>query len=149
MSGQYKSEYTAPIVGSSSCSYNTLGHYYGANSTMAALKPSATKNTYITPAYAAIGYDALTHGNSGGCGSHFNIHNAYPGSDKCQTTYSTRMCSNAGDNGSNGGGNGGGKGLGWTCQRGSGVITPHCTRTGHLGAQGVFGSSYQCQQSCK
>ena len=90
MSAQYRSEYTAPMVGSSSCSYNTLGHYYGGNSTMAGLNPRTTKHVMVTPDYAAIGYDALTHGKKKGCGSHFNIKNAYPGG--CPTTYTNRLC---------------------------------------------------------
>ena len=91
MSAQYRSEYTAPMVGSSSCSYNTLDNYYGSNSTMAALKPSTTRKVYVTPNYASISHDALTHGNKGGCGGHFSITNAYSAHRPC-TTYTHRLC---------------------------------------------------------
>jgi hypothetical protein len=87
-----KSEYTKSMVSGSSCSYNTLGHYYGGNSTMAPLPARVTKNVYVTPDYSAIGYNALTHGQKGGCGSHFNIQNAYPGNGNCSTSYTTRLC---------------------------------------------------------
>lgn len=92
---QYKSEYSRPSVAcDSGCGYNSLGCYYGERSVMPALRAGTTKNVFVVPQYSAIGYDALTHGQSGSCQQYFNIMSAY-GKDagSCQTRYSTRLCS--------------------------------------------------------
>ena len=53
-----------------------------------------TAGQYVVPGYAAIGYDALTHGNAGGgCNNYFNIEQAYgAGAGSCSTSYSARAC---------------------------------------------------------
>ena len=52
-----------------------------------------TAGQYVVPGYAAIGYDALTHGNAGGCNNYFNIEQAYgAGAGSCSTSYSVRAC---------------------------------------------------------
>ena len=60
-----------------------------------------TAGQYIVPGYAAIGYDALTHGNAGGgCNNYFNIEQAYgAGAGSCSTSYSARACGGCGQAG--------------------------------------------------
>ena len=76
-----------------SCSYNTLRTYNGCSSTMPKLNPGQASGVYLTPNYSSIGYDALTHGGSGGCGSYFDIKAAYgKGAGSCKTSYTQRLC---------------------------------------------------------
>jgi len=142
MSAQYKSEYTQPTVGGPGCGYTSLGCYLGSNPTMPALKPGTTSGVYVTPDYAAIGYNALTHGQAGSCGGYFNIQGAYgAGAGNCSTSYTTRLC-NAGCGG------GGFPTQGWKCDTSQ---TPAKCVGGQFpsGTQGVFKTSYQCQANCK
>ncbi len=93
MSAQYRGEYTSPTVASSGCSYNTLCNYYGANPVMAPVPAGTVAGISVTPNYAAIGYDALTHGRSPSCQQYFNIQDAYgAGAGSCSTIYTTRLC---------------------------------------------------------
>lgn len=69
-------------------SYATLGCYYGAGSTMPALKANQVNNVQIVPTWGGISYDALTHGADYN-GTYFNITNAY-GADN--TSYVQRLC---------------------------------------------------------
>lgn len=88
---QYNSEYSGPAVAGSGCSYAKLGCYYGGNGTMAPARPTA--GIYVTPNYASIGYDALTHGASGSCNRYFSITDAYgKNAGNCNTTFTQRMC---------------------------------------------------------
>lgn len=137
MSAQYNSEYTKATVASSKCQYASLGCYYGPNSTSTALRPGTVSGKMVVPGYGAIGYNALTHGKVGCCGSHFNIQDAYGSS--CSANYTTKLCGGCG-----GGGGGGGKGQGWKCD----TSTGRCMNA-PLGAQGVFGNAWDCQGKCK
>ena len=101
---------------------------------MTQLRPGTTSGVFLTPDYAGIGYDALTHGVSGGCQQYFNIGDAYgSGAGNCMTSYTSRACG-----GCNGGG---GSGQGWKCNSSKG----RCENNGHPGAPGVFQTAYQCQ----
>ena len=130
----YGKEYMGSTVGSRSCSYQTLAGNCG-NNTMAALAPGTTSGTFIVPSYGAIGYDTLNHGRKvPGCGTYFNIMDAYgAGAANCQTSYTTRLC---------GGGNcgGGGSGTAYKCVSGS------CQQA-HPGTQGAMKLA-DCQKYC-
>lgn len=95
MSAQYRSEFSKPTVGGSSCEYNTLGNYYGGGGTMAAPLASTLSGVFVTPDYSAPGYNTLLHDQSvPSCGGYFNIQSAYgAGADCCNTSFTTRMCS--------------------------------------------------------
>ena len=137
MSAQYGSEYTKPAVMGAACNYNTLGHYYGPNSTMPPLKPGQTRGAFITPNYSAIGYDALTHG-SDCCGFGYpSIQNAYgKNSGNCNTTYSTRLCG-----GLLGGGNN------WACDNVNGTNKCVKVHPGTFHAGGTFRSKKECMNA--
>lgn len=92
-----RSEYTNSAVSSNNCSYNSLGHYSGANSTMAPVRTGSTQRFYLTPNYNSIGYDSLTHGDdSNGCQSYPTISQAYgSGAGSCNPTYTKRLCGGA------------------------------------------------------
>lgn len=128
----------------SACSYNKLGNYLGPNSMVAPPRAGQTSGTYLTPNYAPIGYDALTHGRSGSCMSYFNINDAYgSGAGSCNPSYTTRLCG--------GGGGNVGTGMDWVCtdpKPGGGT----CVGV-NKGAQrppgNVYPTSYQCQAGCK
>lgn len=92
------SEYSGGSVQTSGCSHNTLCNYYGSRSTMAPVRAGAVQAAYLTPDYAAISYDALTHGNkSPGCVPYFNIKQAYgANAGSCNTGYTARLCKNSG-----------------------------------------------------
>lgn len=137
---QYNSEYSKPMVKGSACNYNQLGNYLGANNMMAPAVAGQISGVYLTPNYAPIGYDALTHGSSGNCSSHFSITDAYgSGAGLCNTSYATRLC---------GGCNGGGGALGgnaWRCAPnapGGGRCIP-----AQAGTPG--GPTYSTQESCQ
>uniref|UniRef100_A0A6C0JMP9 Uncharacterized protein n=1 Tax=viral metagenome TaxID=1070528 RepID=A0A6C0JMP9_9ZZZZ len=154
---QYKSEYTNSMVGSPGCAYKTscssggpiMTHLSGdpimthlsGDPTMTHLRrPGTTSGVFLTPDYAGIGYDALTHGVSSGCQQYFNIQDAYgSGAGNCMTSYTSRAC---------GGCNGGavGKGMDWVCSTGKCVGV-------HKGAQrppgDVYRTKHQCQSNCK
>lgn len=136
MSAQYKSEYSKPTVASSKCAYASLGCYYGPNSTMPALRPGTTSGAMVVPTYGAIGYNALTHGVAPGCGTYFNITDAY-GADasSCSTSYATRLCGGCDTVGSE---------KGWVCDAKNG----NCTMSGQKGVRGVFNSAFECQEYC-
>ena len=92
-----QTEYTKPTVGGPACEYTRLNCYLSSNSTMAPMRRGTTSGVYLTPNYRAIGYDALTHGQAGGCGGHFSITSAYgPGAGSCKTTYTKRLCGGCG-----------------------------------------------------
>lgn len=148
MSGRYKNEYTAPTVMSNGGCYTNLSCYNGLNATMPPLRAGTTSGLFVTPDYTAIGYDTLTHGESGGgCQQYFNINDAYgSGSNSCATSYTTRLCSS-------GCGGGSGKKLDWYCAGkpgGKPSCVPHHSGSrvpdGALGKP--FPTSYQCQASC-
>lgn len=86
-------EYSGSSVGCNSC-YANLGCYYGPGSAVAKVASGTTSGVYLTPDYAAPGYDTLTHGDTvPGCSSYFNIVNAYgAGAANCSTSYTTRLC---------------------------------------------------------
>jgi len=141
---QYKSEYTNSAVGCAGCAYKTSCS--SGSTTMTQLRPGTTSGVFITPNYGGIGYDALTHGVTGGCQQYFNIQDAYgSGAGNCKTSYTSRAC---------GGCNGDppvGKGVDWVCttsQLGGGK----CVGV-HKGAQrppgAVYPTSYQCHANCK
>ena len=138
---QYNSEYSQSTVGSPACNYSTLKCYLGSNPTMASLKPTSSAGVYVTPNYASIGYDALTHGVGPSCKSYFNIQDAYgPGADSCMTSYTTRLCGS-------GCGGGGGKGTEWVCRDDDNTCVG--VHKGTLYPPGkVFDTSYQCQAGC-
>ena len=102
----YGQNYLGSTVGGRNCSYAALG-CYNPNNMMAKVQPGTTAGVFITPNYGAIGYDTLLHGKRiPGCGSYFNIVDAYgKGAATCSTSYTTRMCG--------GGCGGGGKGKGY------------------------------------
>ena len=141
---QYKSEYTNSAVGCSGCAYNTSCS--SGSRTMTQLRPGTTSGVFITPDYGGIGYDALTHGVTGGCQKYFNIQDAYgSGAGNCKTSYTSRACGGCNDH------PGGGKGMDWVCttsQLGGGK----CVGV-HKGARkppgAVYPTSYQCQANCK
>jgi hypothetical protein len=118
--------------------FSTLGCYYGAGSTMPALKANQVNNVQIVPQWGGPGYDALTHGVN--CdGGYFNITNAYgAGAATCSTSYAQRLC---------GGCNTAGGGTGWSCQAGFNGKKA-CVPGGRLGTRGVFGSPKECQKNC-
>ena len=99
----YNNEYRNAMAGGNGCSYKSLGNYSGCNSTMAPIRAGAGANAMVVPTYGAIGYAALTHGNSAGsCGGHFNIQSAYgAGAGNCSTAYTTRLCGGCGNKGGN------------------------------------------------
>jgi hypothetical protein len=138
---QYNSEYSQSTVGSPACNYSTLKCYLGSNPTMASLKPTSSAGVYVTPNYASIGYDALTHGVGPSCKSYFNIQDAYgPGADSCMTSYTTRLCGS-------GCGGGVGKGTEWVCKDDDNTCVG--VHKGTLYPPGkVFDTSYQCQAGC-
>lgn len=145
---QYGSEYSGAMVKGAGCDYNHLGNYLGSNNMMAPATAGQISGVYIVPQYGAIGYDALTHGDSNNCGSHFTITDAYgAGAGMCNTSYTTRLCGGCG-----GGGGGPGQGLqGWTCDTSSG--SPKCTAV-HKGTRAPLGkklypNAFQCQAGCK
>jgi len=88
------SEYANASVGSSPCTYNTLGNY----SAKAGMGPAVAKGTVvgrqIIPQYGAIGYKTLLHGDgTPSCNGYFNIQSAYgSGSGNCSTSYVSRVC---------------------------------------------------------
>ena len=132
-------EYTGSIAQGMK-TYATLGRYYGAGSTMPALKANQVNQVQVVPMWGGISYDALTHGVD--CnGKYFNITNAYgAGANTCSTSYTQRLCDGC---------NQPGQGLGWRCHAGKPGGKGKCLKDGHLGAQGVFGSAYECQKNCK
>ena len=86
----YKELYNS-AVSSNATSYNTACNYYGSGTNMTTLRPTTTVGVMVVPDYAQIGYDALTHGQTGGGNTYFNIEQAY-GPSACNTNYSTRLC---------------------------------------------------------
>jgi len=90
----------------SSCNYASLSRYnaqYGgvvSGPDMMAPPSTYPPNTgvrpgsYIVPAYSAIGYSALQHGQSmPSCNGYFNITSAYgPNAGSCQTQYMNSTC---------------------------------------------------------
>ena len=133
-------EYTGSIAQGMK-TYATLGCYYGAGSTMPALKANQVNQVQVVPMWGGISYDALQHGVE--CnGKYFNITNAYgAGASTCSTSYAQRLCSGCNDKP--------GQGMGWRCHPGKPGGKGKCLKDGHLGAQGVFKSAYQCQENCK
>lgn len=92
MSSQYN-EYSKPAVAGSSCSYGSLGYYYGPRSTARDIRHGTVSGVMVVPTYDAIGYDALTHGVTQSCGGYFNIIDAYgPEAANCNPSYSIRRC---------------------------------------------------------
>jgi hypothetical protein len=90
-----RSEYTNSTVSSNNCSYNSLGRYSGAKTTMATVKAGSTQGFYLTPNYSSIGYNSLTHvDDSNGSQSYPTISQAY-GDGSCNTTYTKRSCGGA------------------------------------------------------
>ena len=90
---QSKFEYSKPSVHNSSYTYNTLGRYKGANSTMPPLKSGVTSGVFVTPNWGAPGYDSLNHSVVGGYRPYFTVTDAYgKGSGSCNTNYTTRLC---------------------------------------------------------
>jgi hypothetical protein len=136
MSAQYRSEYSKPSVNGNACTYNSLGCYLGQNSTMPAVKAGQTSGVYLTPNYSAIGYNALTHGESPGCQSYFSITDAYgKGAGSCNTSYTRRLCGGCGDLG----------GDAWRCAPnaiGGGKCIP-----AQAGTRG--GPTYKSQDACQ
>jgi hypothetical protein len=88
------SEYANSSVGSSPCTYNTLGKYNTKNGMGPAVAQGTVVGRQIVPQYGAIGYKTLLHGgDTPGCSGYFNIQNAYgSGSDNCSTSYVSRIC---------------------------------------------------------
>ena len=82
------------------CSYTQAASQCANQGTLKTLRSNMagtavpTAGQYVVPGYAAIGYDALTHGNGGGgCNNYFNIEQAYgAGAGSCSTSYSARAC---------------------------------------------------------
>lgn len=132
---------TNEYTGNQCCnSYAKLGCYYGAGSTMPALKPKQVNLVNVVPDWGGISYDALQHGVD--CNdTYFSLANAYPGAATCSTSYIQRPCGGCNDNP--------GQGMGWRCHPGKPGGKGKCLQDGHLGAQGVFKSAYQCQENCK
>ena len=83
---QYRSEHSSSGKYNA---YNSLGCYYGQNSTMAPSAPPL--NSMVVPNWGSIGYDTLNRGGVGNFKSYFNINDAY--GPACNTTYSDRACS--------------------------------------------------------
>lgn len=163
---QYKSEYTNSAVGSPGCAYKTgcgrtMTHLFNPYPTdgllphthththLSNLTPTRLRNetgVFLTPDYAGIGYDALTHGVSGGCQQYFNIQDAYGyGAGKCKTSYTSRACGCDDYNGV-------GKGMDWVCTGSKLLGGGKCVGV-HKGAQrppgAVYPTSYECQANCK
>lgn len=143
---QYKSEYTNSAVGSPGCAYQTNRCSNG-NSTMPPLRPGTTSGVFLTPDYAGIGYNALTHGVAGGCQQYFNIQDAYgAGAGNCNTTYTSRLCGGCG-------GGEVGQGMDWVCTTNSKLLGGGKCVGVHKGAQRppgqVYNTYYECQAKCK
>ena len=87
-------EYTNPMSKGPACGYASLCNY-NSNGQMAPLPANArnVSGKYIVPAWNAIGYSALTHGNSASCGGYFGIEAAYgKNAGNCSTNYVTSLC---------------------------------------------------------
>jgi len=79
-----------PCQSCDSCGYGSLGDY---SNTMAGCDAGAVSGVMIIPQYAAIGYDALQHGDPCACGSYPSILDAYgAGAGSCNQVYSTTVC---------------------------------------------------------
>ena len=123
--------------------FSTLGCYYGAGSTMPALKANQVNNVSIVPQWGGMSYDALTHGVN--CdGGYFNITNAYgAGAATCITSYSQRLC---------GGCNTGGVGKkGWQCgvdKLGGKKQCKYVSHGTHNNSSPMYENSYECQKNC-
>ena len=94
-------EYNNSTVGSTPCSYATLGNYTGEHrlhqSTLNNASAASTQGSqghYVVPAYGGISYDTLMHGESGGsCSGYFNVMNAYGrGAANCNQKYMRSPC---------------------------------------------------------
>jgi hypothetical protein len=145
---QYGSEYSGGMVKGAGCDYNNLGNYLGSNNMMAPAVSGQTKGVYIVPTYGAIGYDALTHGSNGNCGSHFTISDAYgAGAGLCNTSYTTRLCGGGGG----GGGNPGQGSQGWACTNSQlgGSKCVNVPKGSQRPPGKLYHTSYQCQAGCK
>jgi hypothetical protein len=143
---QYKSEYTNSAVGCSGCAYNTSCS--SGSRTMTQLRPGTTSGVFITPDYGGIGYDALTHGVTGGCQKYFNIQDAYgSGAGNCKTSYTSRTCGGCNGDGAVG------KGMDWVCTTpllGGQRKCVGVQRGTHPYPPGdVYHTSKQCQDNCK
>ena len=84
-------------VNGPSCSYNNLSNYNGYSKrgiNHPQVAPTTTRGYYITPDYAAIGYNALMHGsNMPSCAGYFTIDSAYgKNANNCSTQYQKRTC---------------------------------------------------------
>lgn len=80
------------------CNYARLGTYIaGFKGIRPPIPMTTVSGYYVVPNYSAPGYDALTHGPTGGCGEssngYFQIGKAYGyGANNCTTTYSASLC---------------------------------------------------------
>ena len=83
-------------VNGPSCSYVSLSNYNGYSKrgmNHPQVAPTTTSGMYIVPDYAAIGYNALSHGGSPSCAGYFTINSAYGvNANNCSTKYMKRLC---------------------------------------------------------
>ena len=90
------SENSNVSVNGPSCSYNSLSNYNGYSKrgmNHPQVAPTTTSGMYIVPDYAAIGYNALSHGGSPSCAGYFTINSAYGvNANNCSTKYMKRLC---------------------------------------------------------
>jgi len=87
-------EYSRPSSGNAGCNYASLCNYYSQGDIVQNTRNARpTVGLQVVPQFNAIGYNALTHGQKGGCGSYFNIISAYgENADTCDQLYMSRMC---------------------------------------------------------
>ena len=131
---QYKSEYTNSAVGNCCSAYKT--NCSSGSPIKTYLRGHQPTGVFLTPDYAGIGYDALTHGVAGGCQKHFNFRDAYGyGARNCKTSYTSRTCG-CNDDGAVG------KGMDWVCSTGKCVGV-------HKGAQRHHGDVYHSKSTCQ
>lgn len=97
MSGLLNNIGVGPDIGAG-CNYAQLGSYnLGFRGIRPPVPVTSVSGYYVVPAYSAPGYDTLTHGSPGGCGSsssgYFSIGKAYgSGAGSCNTKYVGSIC---------------------------------------------------------
>lgn len=94
------SEYQAPTVGQSTCSYSSLRKTYSGQQALENVPsmaiqtvPNYCPNNVNGPSYPPR-YDTLSHGNQMSCGGHFNMSAAYPFANctSCNAGMTQRNC---------------------------------------------------------
>lgn len=91
MSHEYNNE-----MSGSSCSYANLGSYNQGYSMNIAPQGKQSSGAYVVPTWSPIGYNDLSGPNGvASCSGYGTINDAYSKAKggKCQTTYTTSLCS--------------------------------------------------------